>query len=324
MDQEKKTCEEVGRLVVPNAWRGRENERVHSKVTEFGEQVVGLKEDVIELTRQKDNLCMREHQREREWRRDADDLKKALAAEQAMSKRWREKLAVDSESRKREEQYYADRVIDWQREEDLLKIEIVVWKEMAEKAQEGMDADIVGDELRHTTSLRISELEDQVDSLKIEVDKWKGKAKEQNSMVLHADREEEVEGRNIIVPAVKEISGTNKGGDTSGSYWGRCIDAERGHTVKVEIRMHMTWGKTRSAENIGSKRKSEEVEHPCAKSKRRGSGVAHAFLFGTSQVRPMTTELELVATAHIKGWEVRMRKGGLLAHTTEMIERLIR
>ena len=99
-----------------------------------------------------------------------------------------------------------------------------------------------------------------------------------------------MEGRNISVPAVKEISGTNKGGDISGSYWGRCIDAERGQTVKGGIRMHMTWGKTRSAENIGSKRKSEEVEHPYAKSKGRGS-VAHAFLFGTSQVRPMTTEL---------------------------------
>ena len=35
----------------------------------------------------------------------------------------------------------------------------------------------------------------------------------------------------------------------------------------------------------------------------------------------MTTELELVATAHIQGWEVRMRRGGLLAHTREMIER---
>ena len=34
----------------------------------------------------------------------------------------------------------------------------------------------------------------------------------------------------------------------------------------------------------------------------------------------MTTELEFVATAHIKGWEVRMRRGGLLANTREMIE----
>ena len=81
----------------------------------------------------------------------------------------------------------------------------------------------------------------------------------------------------------------------------------------------LAWGKSRS-ENIGSKRKSEEVEHPYTKSMRRGSGVAHAFLFGDSQIRPLTTELELVATAHVKGWEVRMRRGGVLANTREMIE----
>ena len=75
------------------------------------------------------------------------------------------------------------------------------------KVKEGMDVDLVGDTLRHATSLRISELEEQVDVLKIEVVKWKGKAKDQNSTVLQADREEEVEGRNIGVPVVKSASG---------------------------------------------------------------------------------------------------------------------
>ena len=290
LDQEKRTCEEVGRLVVPNAWRGRENERVLSKVTELDEQVVGLKEDVVALTRQKEKLCMREQQWEKAWTREVDDLKKELVGEQALSKRWREKSAVDSEARKREEKHYAERVIDWQREEGLLKKEMVVWKEIAGKVQEGMDVDLVGDALRHTTSLRISELEEQVDALKIEVVKWKGKAKDQISTILQADREEEVvEGRNIGVPVVKSTAGTTKGGgggDTSGSYWGRCIYTERGQNVKGQNSdTQLTWGKSRS-ENIGSKRKSEEVEHPYAKSKRRGSGVAHAFLFGASQIRP--------------------------------------
>ena len=308
---------------MPNAWRGKENERVlSSKVTELDEQVVGLKEDVVELTRQKEKFSMREQQREKEWRREVEDQKKELVAEQALSKRWREKSAVDSEARKREEMHYAERVIDWQREEGLLKKEMVVWREIAGKVKEGMDVDLVGDTLRHATSLRISELEAQVDALKIEVVKWKGKAKDQNSTVLQADREEEVEGRNIGVTVVKsasEASGTNKEGDTAGSYWGRCVDTERGQNVKGQNSdTKLAWGKSRS-EIIGSKRKSEEVEHPYAKSKRRGSGVAHAFLFGDSQIRPLTTELELVATAHVKGWEVRMRRGGVLANTREMI-----
>ena len=323
LDQEKRTCEEVGRLVVPNEWRGRENERVLSKVTELDEQVLGLKEDVVALTRQKEMLSMWEQQREKEWRREVDDQKKELVAEQALSKRWREKSAVDSEARKREEMHYAKRVIDWQREEGLLKKEMVVWKEIAGKVKEGMDVDLVGDTLRHATSLRISELEEQVDALKIEVVKWKGKAKDQNSTVLQTDREEEVEGRNIGVPLVKSASGasgTNKEGDTAGSYWGRCVDTERGQNVKGQNPdTQLAWGKSRS-EHIGSKRKSEEVEHPYAKNKRRGSGVAHAFLFGDSQIRPLTTELELVATAHVKGWEVRMRRGGVLANSREMIE----
>ena len=233
----------------------------------------------------------------------AGGAKKELAAEQVLSKRWREKSAVDSEARKREEMHYAERVIDWQREEGLLKKEMVVWKEIAGKVKEGMDVDLVGDTLRHATSLRISELEEQVDALKLEVVKWKGKANDQNSTVLRVDREEEVEGRNIGIPLVKSASGAagiNKEGDTAGSYWGRCVDSR--------------------SEIIGSKRKSEEVEHPYAKGKRRGSGGAHAFLFGDSQIRPLTTELELVATAHVKGWEVRMRRGGVLANSREMIE----
>ena len=69
---------------MPNAWRGKENERVlSSKVTELDEQVVGLKEDVVELTRQKEKFSMREQQREKEWRREVEDQKKELVLRQS-------------------------------------------------------------------------------------------------------------------------------------------------------------------------------------------------------------------------------------------------